>query len=163
MAKVDEFQRLWRDFEIEHDHAATSIMQVVDWALHKKVLALPYIDARQALATQMSRALREEQAVDDMGRRYRVNHAVRITKDGVQQTIWGILGHTDHAHMELAFEQRRSQIIGDLVQLQTDIAVYNRMPTGNPPIQLCLDFTAEVEARYAKTGEIEDFIEHYAA
>lgn len=49
--------------------------------------------------------------------------------------------------MEKAFNQRREQIIGDCVQLKTDVDVYNEMNTEQPPIQLVLDFTDDVAER----------------
>ena len=50
--------------------------------------------------------------------------------------------------MEKAFAQRREQIIGDCVQLKTDVEVYNDMNKGKqPPIQLVLDFTEDVVER----------------
>jgi hypothetical protein len=61
----------------------------------------------------MSNALRDEYQTDSKGRRYRVNHAVRVTKAGVQQTFWGVMGFASHDHMERAFTQRREQIVGD--------------------------------------------------
>ncbi len=40
----------------------------------------------------MSKALREETAVDKHGRTYRVNHSARINKDGTQMTFWAMMG-----------------------------------------------------------------------
>ena len=82
-------------------------------------------------------------ATDAQGRRYRVNHAVRVTKNGVQLTFWGIMAFAPHRHMEMAFTQRREQIIGDCVQLQTDVDAYNDMSPREKKIQLVLDFTDE--------------------
>lgn len=149
LTQTEEFQRLWREYEAEHDHQAASSREVVDWAVRERGLRLPRIDPRDALATQMSRALREEYATDKQGRRYRLNHAMRITKDGVQLTIWGILGYAPHIHMQRAFTQRREQVIGELVQLQTDVEVYTEMTPDEKPIQLILDFTDDVAERRA--------------
>lgn len=146
--QAEHFQTLWREYEREHDHAAVSSREVVDWAVAKGALELPRIDPRDVLASQMSRALREEYATDAKGRRYRVNHAIRVMKGGVQTTIWGILGYAPHSHMERAYTQRREQVIGDLVQLQVDVEVYNEM-SGRPPIQLVLDFGDDVAERCA--------------
>jgi len=93
----------------------------------------------------MSRALREEYATDSMGRRYRKNHAVRVTKGGVQHTFWAILGHAPRDHMQKAFIQRRKQIVGDCVQLATDVEVYNEQNADQPPIPMLLDFRDDVE------------------
>ena len=50
--------------------------------------------------------------------------------------------------MERAFAQRREQVIGDLVQLKTDVDVYNDLNTGQrPKIQLVLDFADDVAER----------------
>ncbi len=140
---------LWREYEQAHDHAPASAREVVDWAVGLGKLALPRVDPRDVLASQMSRALREEYATDDKGRRYRVNHAMRVTKNGVQFTMWGILGFAPHSHMERAFTQRREQVIGDLVQLDVDVEVYNEMNPDQLPIQLVLDFSDDVAERRA--------------
>lgn len=147
--QAEHFQTLWREYEREHDHAPASARAAVDWAVANRGLELPRIDPRDILAAQMSRALREEYATDEQGRRYRVNHAMRVTKNGVQLTIWGILGYAPHSHMERAFTQRREQVIGDLVQFQVDVEVYNEMNPHQPPIQLVLDFSDDVAERRA--------------
>jgi hypothetical protein len=56
----------------------------------------PQVDARDILASQMAAALREEMGMDAKGRRYRVNHAVRITRAGVQYTFWASMGFAPH-------------------------------------------------------------------
>ena len=112
------------------------------------LIELPAVDPYDVLAEQMSQALRSETATDAKGRRYRVNHAVRITKGGVQYTFWGVMGFASHEHMEKAFAWRREQIVGDNVQLKTDVDVYNDMVKGkHPPIQLVMDYTEDVAER----------------
>ena len=74
---------------------------------------------------------------------------MRVMRNGVQLTIWGILGYAPHLHMQRAFTQRREQVIGDLVQLHVDVEVYNEMSPSQPPIQLILDFTDDVAERRA--------------
>ena len=147
--QTELLQMLWREYEQVHDHAPASAREAVDWAVAHRGLELPRIDPRDALASQMAKALREEYATDTQGRRYRVNHAMRITKSGVQTTIWGILGRAPQLHMQRAFTQRREQVIGDLVQLQVDVEVYNEMNPHQPPIQLVLDFADDVAERRA--------------
>src|SRR5258706_9455908 len=104
--QTEELQRLWREYEEEHDHKAASAREVVDWAVRERGLKLPRVDPRDELSDRMSRALREQYATDGQGRRYRVNHAMRVTKNGVQLTIWGVLGFAPHTHMQRAFTQR---------------------------------------------------------
>ncbi len=149
MGHAELLQNLWREYEEVHDHAPASARSAVDWAVRERGLALPYVDPRDVLAEQMSRALREEYATDAQGRRYRVNHAIRVTKDGVQHTFWGVMGFAPRGHMERAFTQRREQVIGDLVQLQIDVEVYNDKNPKERPIQLVLDFNDDVDERRA--------------
>ena len=47
--------------------------------------------------------------------------------------------------MEKAFSQRRRQVVGDCLQLKTDVDVYNDQHHGDEPIPLELDFTRDVE------------------
>jgi hypothetical protein len=96
----------------------------------------------------MASALREEISTDSRGRRYRVNYAVRVSKGGVQSTIWGVLGYADHAHMANSFAQRREQIVSDCCQLKADVDHYNDIRgEEDAPIQLVLDFTDDVAER----------------
>ena len=149
------FQRAWREYESVNNHLPTSARQAVEWAVANGLLDLPQIDPYDVLAGDMASALREEYATDLTGRRYRVNHAVRITKSGVQYTFWAALGYAPHSHMERAFAQRREQIVGDCDQLKTDVDVYNEMNKGKQAeIQMVLDFTDDVtERKHARASK----------
>lgn len=147
--KKDTLQAVWRQFEYANDYSPKSAREAVEWAVEAGKLDLPEIDPLDVLAGQMSRALREEYIEDEYGRRHRVNHAVRVTKDGVQKTFWGIMGFADHGHMQKAFTQRREQIVGDCLQLQVDVEVYNEKTPLEEDIQLVLEFGEDVDERRA--------------
>src|SRR3546814_16145518 len=49
-----------------------------------------------------------------------------------------------HTHFVKSFAQRRSQIVGDCLQLKTDVDVYNDKLLPAEPIQIPLDFTLDV-------------------
>lgn len=148
--KSEKLQQIWHRFESEHQHAPSGTRSAVEWAVEKGLLTLPEIDPHDVLAGQMASALREEIRTDAKGRRYRVNHAVRVMKNGVQLAFWAAMDFAPHEHMEKAFAQRREQIVGDCVQLHTDVAVYNDLIIDKyPPVQLVLDFTEDVEERQA--------------
>jgi hypothetical protein len=140
-------QKLWKRYEEEHDRLPASARDVVIWAVEQELLELPDIDPYDILADQMANALREEYATDSHGRRYRVNHAVRVTRHGVQTTFWAIMGFAPREHMQKAFTQRRNQIIGDCFQLKVDVDVYNDLNQDQPLIQLVLDFSDDVAER----------------
>ncbi len=147
MTENEKLQEIWKSYEDEHDHLAVGTAEVVRWAVSKGLMELPKIDPYEIASQKMSRALREEYATDEHGRRYRVNHAIKVSINGVQTTIWGILGHAPRKHMETAFAQRREQIIGDCFHLKTDVDVYNDLNPTEQPIQLGLDFTEDVAER----------------
>ncbi len=148
MTKTESLQQAWHKYEAAHDHLPTNTREVYAWAVSRGILELPDIDPLDIGADQMVQALRTEIKTDAKGRRYRVNHAVRATRSGVQYTFWGVLGYADHSHMEKAFAQRRDQIIGDCARLKTDVDVYNELNAEKrPEIQLVLDFTDDVAER----------------
>ena len=146
--KNEKLQAVWHIYENEREYKPSSARQAVEWAIAEGLLEPPEIDPYDVLAGDMAQALREEFQRDNKGRRYRVNHAVRVTKSGVQYSFWARMGYAPHEHMEKAFAQRREHIIGECVQLRTDVNVYNDMNQGkNSEIQLVLDFTEDVAER----------------
>lgn len=146
--KTEQLQQIWHKYDAEREHKPTSAREAVEWAVAEGILELPKVDAYDVLAGQMSQALREEYDTDTQGRRYRVNHAARVTKAGVQYTFWAAMGFAPHDHMERAFAQRRDQIIGDNLQLKIDVDVYNDLNKGKrPEVQLVLDYTDDVAER----------------
>ena len=109
----EQLQRVWHAYENEHGYLPATAREACMWGVSRGMIAAPEYDPYDRLAEDMSRALRGEYATDRMGRRYRKNHAVRVTKGGVQYTMWAILGHSAREHMHKAFIQRREQIVGD--------------------------------------------------
>jgi len=149
MASMTErMQKAWHKYESRQNHKPTTMRQAAEWAVADGLLKLPEVDAYDVLADRMSNAVRAETRTDPLGRRYRVNHAVRVTKTGVQYTFWGIMGHAPHDHMEKSFAWRRNQIVDDSFHLKTDIDVYNdTLKDERQKIQLILDFTDDVAER----------------
>jgi hypothetical protein len=140
-------QQILKAYEAKYNHVPASAHAVAEWAVANGYLTLPQINPMDYLAGQMARSFREEYATDAYGRRYRVNHAVQIMKDGTQTALWGAMDFVDRSHMEKAFAQRREQIIGDCCQLKTDVDVYNSKNSTIPPIQIVFDFTDDIAER----------------
>jgi len=156
MAKYHEqLQRIWHAYEKEHGYVPATAREAVKWGVSQALMELPQIDPYDRLAEDMAKALREEYATDSKGRRYRKNHAVRVKKAGVQLTMWAIMENAPPEYMRKAFIQRREQIVGDCVQLATDVEVYNEINQDQPPIQLLFDFRDDIEERrfWEKGGE----------
>jgi hypothetical protein len=146
-SKNERYQAVWREFEQKNGHVPVTLREAVEWGVRLGKLSLPDVDPYDILSEDMSKALREEYKTDRKGRRYRVNHAVRVTRGGVQYTFWAVMGFAPPQHMERAFAQRREQIVGDCVQLKTDVDAYNDMAKPEMPLQIVLDFTEDVAER----------------
>lgn len=148
MTKQERLQKAWHHFDNRQGHLPSSARQACEWAVAAGLLSLPQIDPYDVLAEEMAHALRSEYRTDSEGRRYRINHAVRVSKSGVQYTFWAAMGYAPHEHMEKAFAQRREQIVGDCFQLKTDVDVYNSLrDQKRPAIQLELAFAEDVAER----------------
>ena len=68
--------------------------------------------------------------------------------DGAEDA-WGDARTAPRQFMEVAFQNRRQQIVGDCRQLKLDVDSFNENRNPDRPIQLVLDFTddvAEMEA-----------------
>lgn len=143
----EQLQRVWHEFEKENGQVPATAREAVQWGVQKRMIEVPEVDPLAKLAEDMSTALREEYATDREGRRYRVNHAVRVMRGGVQHTFWAMMADAPREHMQKAFIQRREQIVGDCVQLATDVEAYNAMRSEQEPIQMLLDFRDDVEER----------------
>lgn len=88
MTNDERFQAIFQLYESEHGYAPCRTREVVEWAVGKNLLPMPPpVDPYEVLAGRMSKALAQEFETHE-GRRYRVNHAVRATKNGKQQSFW---------------------------------------------------------------------------
>ena len=142
-----QLQHVWHQYIKEHGVEPSTLRDALEWGVGKGLVEVPEVDPLAKLVDDMATALREEYAVDGAGRRYRVNHAVRVTRGGVQYTFWAMMPDAPRAFMQKAFIQRREQIVDDCVQLSTDVEAYNGMNSDQPPIQMLFDFRDDVEER----------------
>lgn len=147
MSRNEQLQRIFRQYEEEHGRMASTTREACIWGVKNGLLLLQTADPYDRLADEMSRALREEYAVDAEGRRYRVNHAYRATRAGIQLTLWARLGVSEPDNVHRALMQRREQIVGDCFQLKVDVDVFNDMYPDRKPVQLILDFKDDVAER----------------
>lgn len=143
----EQLQEVWHSYAREHGHEPATSRDAVHWGVLRGMIVVPTVDPLARLAEDMSAALREEFATDSQGRRYRVNHAVRVLKLGVNYTFWAIMKDAPRSHMQTAFTQRRDQIVGDVVQLATDIDAYNAMNSDEPPLQMSFNFGLDLAER----------------
>ena len=135
---VDQYRRAGAEWPAKSEEIA---QRAIDNGL---AAAHPRAFLRQC-AEEISCAMREEYIVDPQGRSVRAKHAAR---DG-QTVLWDDIRTAGPHHMDVAFAQRRQQIVGDCRQLKTDVDSYNENANPGPQIVMVFDFTddlAELEA-----------------
>lgn len=154
----ESLQEFWRLYEAEKGQgSAVNAHDVAAWAYHKGLWKPRPKNVIDILADDLSRAWREEYRTDKYGRRYRAKHAVRTKENGKQMTLWADIDTAPRPHMERAFAQRRQQVVGDCLQLKTDVDVYNDQHIEDTPIQVVLDFTCDIEElQYLQHGKNRD-------
>lgn len=151
-----QMQKIFAEFENEVSSDPVDLRQVGRWALDKGLWQPRPADILSQFSGDLADALREEYRTDKAGRRYRAKHAVRSTKNGRQMSLWADIDLAPRKHMERAFAQRRKQIVGDSLHLRLDVDHYNEARKDELPIQLCLDFTEDVEEILASDGIVDD-------
>ncbi len=153
---TEQRQRIVRTYRDRGLPWPASMRQVASWALDEGLWEPARGTIVGQLAEELARAMREEFYTDPQGREVRTKHAARITTGGQQATLWDDIRTGDVRHFQITFQQRRQQIVGDCRQLKTDVDSYNENRDPDAPIQLVLDFTADVaeaEALDAKQGQ----------
>jgi hypothetical protein len=149
----EQMQAIWRKYEKAGMPTPASARDVAAWAIEKGLWKPEPYDIVTKCAEDLAVALRAEYRTDKYGRRYRSKHAVRLIVSGKQFTLWADIDSAPRHHMEIAFGQRRRQIIADCHQLKTDVDCYNGAHPQDKPIQLVLDFTVDVQEIEVLGGE----------
>lgn len=144
----EQLQRFWHLYkEAGHEDTPTA-KEVAAWAIEQGLWKPRASDIINVLSQDLARAWREEYGTDPKGRRYRKKHPVRKSVGGKQKYFWEDMDTAPRQHMEMAFAQRRQQIVGDCIQLKTDVDAYNDKNADQEPIQLVIDFEDDVEEHF---------------
>lgn len=125
---------------------ATSV-EIADWALRTGHWKPSPQALRKQLAELLSQAMREEYITDPQGRRVRAKHAASVEVDGKQTMLWADIrdaAPANRKHMEIAFQNRRQQIVSDCKQLKTDVDSFNDNWNKGRAIQMVFDFTDDL-------------------
>jgi len=122
-----------------------STHEIAAWAVHGGLWQPQRADVIDQCANQISRAMREEYITDPQGRTVRAKHVARTERGGEQIRLWADIRTADRKHLEIAFQQRRIQIVGDCRQLKTDLDSYNENHNIGEPIQMSINFTVDLE------------------
>lgn len=77
--------------------------------------------------------------------RVRVKDVATVERNGRQAAFWADMRTAPREHMEIAFQQRRQQIVGDCRQLKLDVDSYNENHNAGEELQMVLDFPLDLE------------------
>ncbi len=83
--------------------------QVAEWAIAEKLWAPQPVSVVDQCADWLARAMGQETFIDPQGRTVRAKYAAR-TEQGI---LWDDLRTASRAHMQIGFQNRRQQILGD--------------------------------------------------
>jgi hypothetical protein len=141
----ERMQAIVRDYRDSGGRWPATTKDIAAWAIERKLWQAQTGSIIAQCADHLARAMREEYMTDPQGRRVRAKHVAVIDKDGEQLPLWADIRTAPRAHMELAFQQRRQQIVGDCRHLKADVDSYNQNANPGAPIQTIFDFTLDLE------------------
>lgn len=143
----EQMQRLVEEYRDSGQPWPATRRDMARWMLRNKKWDRGEDSLIEMCARDIARALREEYYTDPQGRRVRTKHAAKFaapgTEDG-QTTLWDDIRTAPRPFMDRAFKGRRNQIVGDCVQLNTDVKSYNENVCPTQPIPMLWDFTDDV-------------------
>ena len=142
---TEQMQKLWTLYEDDGQPTPATAHDVAEWAIRQRLWQPRPADIVDQCADDLARAAREEYITDAKGRRVRAKHSARVSRDGKQYSLWADIRTAPRTHMELAFRQRRIQIVGDCRQLKSDVDSYNDANPGLTPIPMLFDFNDDLE------------------
>lgn len=138
-------QEIVRKYQAANQPWPATSRDMAQWAISQNLWAPQPSAIVSQCADQLARAMRDEYITDAQGRRVRAKHAASVTEGGEQFMFWADIRTAPHKHMAIAFQQRRTQIVGDCRQLKVDVDSYNQNRTPDQPIQMIFDFTYDLE------------------
>lgn len=141
----EQMQKIVSDYQKSGEPWPTTAKYIAGWAIRKGFWKPQDSSIISQCSDHIARAMRDEYIIDPQGRRVRAKHVAKISENGEQQLLWADIRSAPRIHMELAFQQRRQQIVGDCHQLKVDADSYNENASRTNPIQIVFDFTLDLE------------------
>ena len=151
---LESIQKLADEYLSETGQDAATTREFALWAVQNGKWEAPPDIILRTCRGDFARALREQYITNEQGQPVRAKHVARIRKGDEQIHLWADIRRAPRKHMQVAFQQRREQVVGDCSQLKRDVDYYNSMNAKEQPIQLLLDFTEDVAESEALVGSL---------
>lgn len=144
MSYKEQLQNIVADYRGSGQPWPATAHEIAVWAIDEHKWHPQHGAMVKRCAEELSDAMREEYFTDPQGRRVRAKHMARFGDGSTQVPLWEDIRSASREHMEIAFQQRRQQILGDCKQLKTDADSYNDNYSTSDPIQMVFDFTEDL-------------------
>lgn len=141
----ESLQAIAKEYSDSTGHDSYTTRDLAVWAIHSGKWDAPPDLLIQKCQEDFSSALRDEYITDLRGRPVRSKHAARMRANGRQGTFWADIRTASRKHMEVAFQQRREQVVGDCRQLKRDVDFFNSTHPNDDPIQTVFNFEDDIE------------------
>jgi hypothetical protein len=156
MSYTEQLQKIVADYRSAGQPWPATAHEMAEWAIAEDKWQPQHGAMIRRCAEEIAAAMREEYFTDPQGRRVRSKHVARYDEGKAQIPLWEDIRTASREHMEIAFQQRRQQILGDCRQLKTDVDSYNDNYSAAYPIQTVFDFTEDLaELELVRQEEIE--------
>lgn len=142
--QIERNQQIVRRYRASGQAWPATAKQMAAWAIRENLWAAHRDSLIGQCAEQLAEAMREEYYVDPQGRNVRTKHAARVKLHGEQLNLWEDIRTADRKYMQIAFQQRRQQIVGDCRQLKNDVDSFNDNANTERPIQMVFDFAQDL-------------------
>jgi hypothetical protein len=140
----ENLQGIVRAYQDAGERWPASSKDIAAWAINNGLWKPKPSSIISQCANHISEALRDEYITDPQGRRVRAKHVATVLEYGETRRLWGDIRTAPRQHMQLAFQQRRQQIVGDCKQLKVDVDSYNENANPEKSIQMIFDFTRDL-------------------
>jgi hypothetical protein len=140
----EQLQRIVADYRQNGQPWPATAHEMAIWAIEMGKWQPQRSAMLRKCTEELSDAMREEYITDPQGRRVRSKHMARFGAGPAQIPLWADIRTAPREHMEIAFQQRRQQILGDCRQLKNDVDSYNDNYNSGQSLQMVFDFTNDL-------------------
>jgi hypothetical protein len=147
--KTEQLWDITAQYRLSGEKWPATAKDIAAWAIRSKLWQPQPRKLIDQCASEIAAAMREEFITDPQGRRIRKNYVIRDAKEmkegrWEQMPLWVVGTEASAEQMELAFRYKRRLILGDCVQLRTEIDSYNENNRHGAYINMCFDFGADL-------------------
>jgi hypothetical protein len=136
----DFLQEIVRKYKADGNEWPATTREMAQWAVDSGLWAPQPSAIVGQCADQLGRAMRDEFILDPQGRKVRALHSAVFGAGSEQHSFWDDIRTATPRFMQVAFQGRRRQIVGDCRQLKNDVDSYNENRRPACPVQIVFDF-----------------------